>query len=70
MAIGLDKDCSQGRVYWSDISNKQIVSVKYDGTDRQVFISEGNINGSKFDDCLLRTKFFFPRYHLAGGNCR
>lgn len=41
MAIGLDKDCSQGRVYWSDISNKQIVSVKYDGTDRQVFINEG-----------------------------
>lgn len=42
MAIGLDKDCSQGRVYWSDISNKQIVSVKYDGTDRQVFIKDGN----------------------------
>lgn len=41
MAIGLDKDCSQGRVYWSDISNKQIVSVKYDGTDRKIFISEG-----------------------------
>lgn len=42
MAIGVDKDCSQGRVYWSDISNKQIVSVKYDGTDRQVFIKDGN----------------------------
>ncbi|KAG4067397.1 hypothetical protein HA402_011951, partial [Bradysia odoriphaga] len=40
MAIGLDKDCSQGRVYWSDISNKQIVSVKYDGTDRQIFIKD------------------------------
>lgn len=42
MAIGLDKDCTQGRVYWNDITNKQIVSVKYDGTDRQVFIKNGN----------------------------
>lgn len=60
MAIGLDKDCSQGRVYWSDISNKQIVSVKYDGTDRQIFINEGNLNGNLFDDCLLRIPFFLP----------
>lgn len=42
MAIGVDKDCSEGRVYWSDISAKNIVSSKYDGTDRKIFISEGN----------------------------
>lgn len=40
MAIGLDKDCAQGRVYWSDITIKQIASSKYDGSDRQVFISD------------------------------
>lgn len=43
MAIGIDKDCSTGRVYWSDISEKMIVSAKYDGTDKKVFISEGSI---------------------------
>ncbi|XP_016969841.2 nidogen [Drosophila rhopaloa] len=39
MAIGLDKDCVEGRVYWSDISSKKIVSAKYDGTDVRPFIT-------------------------------
>lgn len=56
MAIGLDKDCSQGRLYWSDISNKQIASVKYDGTDRQVFISEGK---------LIFLQFFSMKFLLS-----
>lgn len=42
MAIGIDKDCSTGRVYWSDISSKQILSAKYDGSDKKPFITEGN----------------------------
>lgn len=41
MAIGIDKDCSTGRVYWSDISSKQIFSAKYDGSDKKPFITEG-----------------------------
>lgn len=44
MAIGIDKDCSTGRVYWSDISTKQIYSSKYDGSDRRTFISDGKQN--------------------------
>ena len=40
MAIGLDKDCATGRAFWSDISAKQIVSCKYDGTDRKPFITK------------------------------
>lgn len=43
MAIGVDKDCAHGRVYWSDISLKSILSAKFDGTDKQVFIAEGKI---------------------------
>ncbi|KAH8401667.1 hypothetical protein KR009_007215 [Drosophila setifemur] len=39
MAIGLDKDCVEGRVYWGDISTKKIVSAKYDGTDSRPFIT-------------------------------
>nr|ACK77669.1 RE69505p [Drosophila melanogaster] len=39
MAIGLDKDCVEGRVYWGDISTKKIVSTKYDGTDLRPFIT-------------------------------
>ncbi|KAL7736227.1 hypothetical protein ACLKA6_002906 [Drosophila palustris] len=40
MAIGLDKDCVEGRVYWGDISAKKILSAKYDGTDERPFITE------------------------------
>lgn len=40
MAIGVDKDCVEGRVYWSDISAKAIFSAKYDGTDKKTFVSE------------------------------
>jgi nidogen (entactin) len=41
MAIGLDKDCVEGRVYWGDIAAKKIMSAKYDGTDSKPFITEG-----------------------------
>lgn len=44
MAIGIDKDCAEGRVYWSDITAKAILSAKYDGTDRKTFISEDIIS--------------------------
>lgn len=40
MAIGVDKDCAEGRIYFSDISAKQIFSCKYDGTDRKPFITK------------------------------
>ncbi|XP_055600604.1 nidogen-like [Uranotaenia lowii] len=40
MSIGVDKDCATGRIYWSDISAKQIASSKYDGTDRKPFITK------------------------------
>ncbi|XP_055547444.1 nidogen [Wyeomyia smithii] len=40
MVIGVDKDCAEGRIYWSDISAKQIFSCKYDGTDRKPFITK------------------------------
>lgn len=37
--MGLDKDCTQGRVYWSDISTKCIMSATYDGRDKRPFIT-------------------------------
>lgn len=40
MAIGIDKDCTQGRVYWSDISTKNIKSARYDGSDPKIFIDK------------------------------
>lgn len=42
MAIGLDKDCVEGRVYWGDISTKRIISSRYDGSDQRPFLSDGN----------------------------
>ena len=43
MAIGLDKDCLEGRIYWGDISAKKIMSARYDGTDAKPFINEGKL---------------------------
>lgn len=42
MIVGVDKDCSRGRIYWSDIVARQILSANYNGTDKQVFIKDGN----------------------------
>lgn len=47
MVIGVDKDCSRGRVYWSDISSRQILSANYNGTDKLEFIQNGNLSGIK-----------------------
>lgn len=48
MAIGLDTDCSTNRVYWCDISTKQILSANYDGSDKKVFINESMSFGLLF----------------------
>ncbi|KAH8320608.1 hypothetical protein KR067_005779 [Drosophila pandora] len=39
MAIGLDKDCVEGRVYWGEITTKKIVSAKYNGSDVRPYIA-------------------------------
>lgn len=44
MAIAIDKDCVEGRLYFSDISSKAIFSTKYDGTDRKVFVDTNIIS--------------------------
>lgn len=60
MVIGIDKDCSQGRVYWSDISSRQILSAKYDGTDKKIFIQEGCTEQKLYQKiffCIMNTNF-------------
>lgn len=41
MAIGLDIDCYEGRVYWSDITGKAIKSSAYNGTKCVDFLTNG-----------------------------
>lgn len=38
-AVGLDIDCMEGRVYWSDISLNAIRSSLYNGSDKNDFIT-------------------------------
>ncbi|KFB43051.1 hypothetical protein ZHAS_00010727 [Anopheles sinensis] len=38
--FGIDKDCVEGRFYWTDYENESIFSAKYDGTDVKAFISK------------------------------
>lgn len=40
-AIAIDIDCTQGRVYWSDIEEKKIKSSAYDGSEFNEFITSG-----------------------------
>lgn len=40
-SIGISIDCTQNRVYWSDIAGKKIESANYKGTDVEKFITEG-----------------------------
>ncbi|XP_060532500.1 nidogen [Cylas formicarius] len=37
-AVGLDIDCTEGRVYWSDISGRAIRSATYNGSDKADFV--------------------------------
>ncbi|KAG8236148.1 hypothetical protein J437_LFUL001582 [Ladona fulva] len=38
VAVGIDIDCQEGRVYWSDVNGRTIKSSKYDGSDIQIFL--------------------------------
>nr|XP_022918931.1 nidogen-2-like [Onthophagus taurus] len=38
VAVGLDVDCMEGRIYWGDISGKAIRSSNYLGNDKKVFL--------------------------------
>lgn len=75
MVIGVDKDCSRGRVYWSDISSQQIFSANYNGTDKQVFIKDGNFGLFHYVHARVNISSLFLfyccsnacRYSLAGG---
>lgn len=40
MAIGVAKDCAEGRIYWSDITDRSIKSISYEGKDIKTFIKD------------------------------
>lgn len=40
-AVGLDIDCYEGRVFWSDISGRAIRSSGYNGSNKSDFITQG-----------------------------
>ena len=40
---GIDIDCHEGRVYWSDVNGGTIKSTFYDGSKPEVLLNEGII---------------------------
>lgn len=40
-SIGIDIDCSEGRVYWSDIAGKKILSAIFNGSDIKDYVTQG-----------------------------
>lgn len=43
MAIGLDVDCLDGKIYWSDINGKAIRRSTYNGSQNEDFITNGKM---------------------------
>ncbi|XP_048259530.1 nidogen-1-like [Haliotis rufescens] len=39
LAVGLDTDCSEGFLYWTDVAGGQIRRARYDGTDIQTVLT-------------------------------
>lgn len=70
MAIGLDNDCAEGRIYWGDISAKKIMSSKYDGTDVKPFITEGKLVVLKLLLIIYQGFVFSFRYFITRRHCR
>lgn len=44
MAIGVAKDCAEGRIYWSDITDRSIKSINYEGRDIKTFLKDNIIS--------------------------
>lgn len=42
-AVGLDIDCLEGRVYWSDVSGRVIRSALFNGSNKIDFMKEGKL---------------------------
>ncbi|XP_023223735.1 nidogen-1-like [Centruroides sculpturatus] len=38
-AVGMDVDCQEGYIYWTDISHKAIRRVKYDGSESEIIFT-------------------------------
>lgn len=42
-AVGIDIDCYNGYVYWTDVAQAKIKRSRYNGSNVEVFLHEGNI---------------------------
>lgn len=40
IAVGVDVDCTEQRVYWSDVASKSIKSMLYNGTGITTFLDQ------------------------------
>lgn len=72
-AVGLDIDCMEGRIYWSDITGRAIRSALFNGSNKEDFIKDGEfLKNSKIimilhysDDILTKNRYFdFSKNHL------
>lgn len=51
-AIGIDIDCSNEMVYWSDVAGGTIKSSLFNGSSKTEFLTEGILRKS-FGDCIF-----------------
>lgn len=57
-AVGLDIDCLEGRVYWSDVSGRAIRSASFNGSNKIDFIKEGRTINSYWKNSNDNFHFF------------
>ncbi|KFB48327.1 hypothetical protein ZHAS_00016310 [Anopheles sinensis] len=55
---GLDCDCVEGRIYWINLADKQILSTNYDGSDQSHFIASANLPADLTVDWISRRLFW------------
>ncbi len=48
-AIGIDIDCPNNRIYWSDVATRAIKTASFNGSDKATFLDEGKISNFELE---------------------
>ena len=64
--VGVDYDCVEQRVYWTEVTKGIIVRAKYDGSEMEVIVDSGKVTspeGKERKKLLVSTVSYF--HHLS-----
>lgn len=56
--VGVDYDCVEQRVYWTEVTKGVIVRSKYDGSGMEVIVNSGKITSPEGENLLLTSSIY------------